>query len=256
MDKIASKQIDGVVDLSSFQQVSGRKQFNSGIITSNGAYSHYPVLGGGFLHFYASPDDAPQDGDYRIGISPATSKLEMERYEAGTWHLYCPQGCANNCLAYGTLILLPDGTQKPIEELQVGDMVATVSIKGMDTEKAGSWRTFRSSLFAPEPAATEITGIIKTRADHHYVINETLRITHDHPILVQHEGIYQFMTARELFTGEKMFHFLHGWVRIVTIERVDEPIRVANINVASRDTYFADNFLVHNLNNPSRTRSR
>ena len=48
MEKIAAKQVDGVVDLSSEQVVPGRKQFDGGVGSSPGQTGHYPLLVGGF----------------------------------------------------------------------------------------------------------------------------------------------------------------------------------------------------------------
>jgi hypothetical protein len=38
-----------------------------------------------------------------------------------------------------------------------------------------------------------------------------------------------------------------GLQEITSIERIDETVNVVNINVESQDTYFAENYLVHNL---------
>ena len=68
MEKIAAKQIDGVVDLVTEQQVTARKQFNGGVGASNGTSTHYPILKGGYLYWVVSPGGFPQEGDYRLGV--------------------------------------------------------------------------------------------------------------------------------------------------------------------------------------------
>jgi len=50
MEKIASKQVEGVVDLNSFQRIPARKEFLGGVGAGNGSTGHYPLLSGGFIY--------------------------------------------------------------------------------------------------------------------------------------------------------------------------------------------------------------
>jgi hypothetical protein len=61
MEKIAAKQIDGVVDLVTEQQVTARKQFDGGVGASNGTSTHYPILNGGYLYWVVSPGGNPEE---------------------------------------------------------------------------------------------------------------------------------------------------------------------------------------------------
>jgi hypothetical protein len=77
MEKIASKQVEGVVDLNSFQRIPARKEFLGGVGAGYGSTGHYPLLSGGFIYWVLDPDSEPQENDYRMGVSPDTRLLTL-----------------------------------------------------------------------------------------------------------------------------------------------------------------------------------
>jgi len=174
MEKIASKQVEGVVDLNSFQRIPARKEFLGGVGSGYGSTGHYPLLSGGFIYWVLDPDSEPQENDYRMGVSPDTRLLTLQVLKNRTWVNACLDGCSSTttsgggttdpgtggggtggggtgggCLVYGTLILLPDGSSKKIEDLELGDLVKTVSITGLDSEQEDAWKTFSTDMFTP-----------------------------------------------------------------------------------------------------------
>ena len=257
MDKIASKQIDGVVDLASVQSVSGRKQFNGGVGSNAGPSGHYPLLSGGYLYWVASPAGSVAENDYRMGVSPSSGLFVIQKMTGGVWTNICPEGCTGSttatggggggCLAYGTMVLLGDGSLKPVEELQIGEEVTSVSLAGLDSEQEDAWKSFSSATFAPIPSVSRIVGIQQAEFDHCYLLNGTLKATFEHPLLVRRNGLYLFMRTKDLVIGDDLFHYENGWVPLQGHQRLDGTVSVVNINVESQDTYFADSFLVHNL---------
>jgi hypothetical protein len=244
VEKIAAKQIDGVLDLTTVQEVLGRKQFSGGVGASNGASSHFPIMSGGYLYWVASPTRFPDSGDFRLGVHPGNA-LKFQVMQDGVWTNYCPPGCSStSCFTYGTRILMADGSLKLIEEVEIGDQVLNVSLAGLETSE---WQTFSAASFVPTSDTARITGVLRTTSSYHYRINKLLRITFEHPILVQRDQQFRFLPAEELQPGDFLFHYLQGWVELHTLERINQPTPVANIDIESRDTYFADLFLVHNL---------
>lgn len=257
MDKIASKQIDGVVDLSSVQTVSGRKQFNGGVGSGAGPSGHYPILSGGYLYWVTSPAGSVTENDYRMGVSAASGVFVIQKMTQGTWVNVCPDGCSSTssstggtgggCLAYGTMVLLGDGSLKAVENLQIGDEVTSLAIGGLDSSQEEAWKTFSTTDFLPVPSISRIVGIQQAEFTYHYVLNETLKITFEHPLLIQRAGIFRFVRAQDLVVGDALYHAENGWLPLESIQRIEGPIAVVNINVESQDTYFADYYLVHNL---------
>jgi hypothetical protein len=95
MEKIASKQVEGVVDLNSFQSIPARKQFDGGVGAGNGLTDHYPLLSGGFIYWVIDPHSEPQEKDYRMGVSPDTKLLTLQVLQNGTWVNTCLDGCSS-----------------------------------------------------------------------------------------------------------------------------------------------------------------
>lgn len=259
MEKIASKQIDGIVDLNSFQNIPARKQFEGGVGAGYGPTGHYPLLSAGYIYWVLNPAAQPQEGDFRMGISPSTSLLTLQKLQSGNWVTACLDGCStttsgggtggtgSGCLVYGTQVLLPNGSTKNIEDLEIGDLVKTVSIAGLDSESEDAWKTFSTIVFNPSEDNSVVAGIQKSQYSYYFLINEVLKITFEHPILCERTGVYCFLRAKDIFTGDKLFHYTLGWQEVISKERIDTTVNVVNINVESQDTYFAESFLVHNL---------
>jgi hypothetical protein len=257
MEKIAAKQIDGVVDLVTEQQVTARKQFNGGVGASNGTSTHYPILSGGYLYWVVSPGGFPQEGDYRLGVG-GNGALAFEIWQNSAWAPYCPPSCVpapSGCLLHGTQILMADGSQKAVENIQVGDLVTSVALTGLDSANENGWQTYQTSFFGPSPNTASVIGVLNSQFNAYYVINNKLRITFEHPVLIKRGQQYQFSRAENLVIGDELFHFVNGWTQLDSFELVNETVDVVNIHVETQDTYFADHFLVYSLSDPTSTKN-
>ena len=257
MEKIAAKQIDGVVDLVTEQQVTARKQFNGGVGASNGTSTHYPILSGGYLYWVVSPGGFPQEGDYRLGVG-GNGVLAFEIWQNSAWASYCPPSCVpaqSGCLLHGTYILMADGSQKTVENIQVGDLVTSVALAGLDSANENGWLTYQTSFFGPSPNTASVIGVLNSQFNAYYVINSKLRITFEHPVLIKRGQQYQFSRAENLVIGDELFHFINGWTQLDSFELVNETVDVVNIHVETQDTYFADHFLVYSLSDPTSTKN-
>ncbi len=271
MEKISSKQITGVVDLNSNQSISGRKDFLGGLTSSAGPTGHIPLIQDGYIYFVRNTNQVA-DGDFRLGVSSLSGLFCLQQLTSGLWSNVCLDGCTGStttggggtgggtgggdlgggggCLLYGTLVTLADGSTKLIEELELGDLVKTVSIEGLDSEVEDAWKIFTSSSFTSTPASSTVTGIQKAQFSYYFLINNLLKITFEHPVMVERSGEYQFLRAKDIIVGDKIYRQEETWVSVDSIERIDENVNVVNINVESQDTYFADGILVHNLVDP------
>lgn len=270
MEKIASKQVEGIVDLNSFQSIPARKQFEGGVGSGYGETGHYPLLSSGFLYWVLNPDGEPQEGDYRMGVNFKSRLLTLQVLQGGIWVPACLDGCSSTtnaggggtpvpidpgtgtgggggCLLYGTQVLLADGTSKNIEDLEIGEFVKTLSIEGLNSELEDAWKTFSTEIFSPTEDSSVVVAIQKSKFNFYFLINQELKITFEHPLLALRNGVYAFIRANDIVTGDKILHYTLGWQDVVSKERIDQTVNVVNINVESQDTYFAENILVHNL---------
>jgi predicted phage terminase large subunit-like protein len=143
-----------------------------------------------------------------------------------------PQFHGGWCLPAGTLILMPDGTQRPVESIQAGDMVQTRFGPRMVTASALSGNP--NQLAAIDCGATSLT------------------LTTDHPILVG----TRWIPAGELTEGDLVWAATSAQsplseplaLRQLAVRRVERlpNCPTYNLTVDGEHEYIANGIVVHN----------
>ena len=134
------------------------------------------------------------------------------------------------CFLPETRILKADGTEVPISSVQVGDKVLAFTAEG---------RTVR----------TRVRSLVRAEADQYVILQTdgvTLRVTIDHPFYV---GEGTFKTLEALKSGDTIL----AWdgrslteQKIVSLQKVQEPVHVFNLRTRRPHTFFAGHIAVHN----------
>ena len=136
-----------------------------------------------------------------------------------------PCSCGGGCFLAGTKITMADKTEKPIEAIQVGDMVLAYD------EKTGELKPDRVAV-VHEPVM----------AEGYLVVNETLKLTNVHPVLTS-SGWKEIGTLK---VGDKLIGADKKEVAIASIRNVPEPVKVYNFATNPYATYVAGGVIVHN----------
>jgi hypothetical protein len=84
MDQIKAKQVNGMVDQSSRQEILGEKTFKAPLIIDRLGETHHIVAIEGFLYWAQDPTRLNQDGNFRIGVVGTT--LQMQSFSDGRWN--------------------------------------------------------------------------------------------------------------------------------------------------------------------------
>ena len=163
---------------------------------------------------------------------------------------------------------MADGTIKNIEDVNVGDWVRAASVPGMplDFDEEDTWSEWTgtphgnppSSVWATAyydiqetnritPASASVQDIYFDYYENYYLINETLKVTYEHPFFVLRDGRYQFKTTVSLIPGDKLFKSNNEFETIESIEFINETLETVNLNVESLDVYFGAGYLMHNV---------
>lgn len=129
------------------------------------------------------------------------------------------------CFLPGTMITLADGTQKPIQDIAIGDEIKTIT----DPLRV-AYGTGR------------VVETFKHTVGGYLVINDTLRVTPEHRLYSNHS----WRTAGELQRGDWLLRADGTKEFITTIETVRDVVEVYNFSVEPQHTYLADGFYVHN----------
>jgi len=134
-------------------------------------------------------------------------------------------GGGGGCFLPGTEISLADGTTKPIERIEAGDMVL-------------AWDEASGEL-KPDAVRAVHDPIA---ADSYLIVNDLLRFTDTHPVLSHGEWV----KAGELRVGDALTAADGNLVAIESIRTVLGPVTVYNFAVNPYGTYVADGIVVHN----------
>ena len=87
--------------------------------------------------------------------------------------------------------------------------------------------------------------------ENYYLINETLKVTYEHPFFILRDGRYQFKTTVSLVPGDKLFKSNNEFETIESIEFINETLETVNMNVENLDVYFGGGYLMHNVHGKS-----
>jgi predicted lipid-binding transport protein (Tim44 family) len=134
------------------------------------------------------------------------------------------------CFLPDTPILRADGTQSPISEIRPGDELIAFTTSGEIV------RTTVRQVIIHEVNEYVIVGTEQT----------TLRVTREHPF---YTGDGTFKTLEALKIGDQIFALGDDGLReqrITSLETVQAPTRVYNLQTDQPNTYFANGIAVHN----------
>lgn len=136
------------------------------------------------------------------------------------------------CFAADTPILMADGSQKAISQIEVGDEIQTLKAENNS-----------------ERTTTQVTATHRVTVDGYLIINQDFKITPEHILLVN--GIWK--TAGEIRIGDKLITSTGEKQSVNSIEWVRGKFDVYNLTTAKYHTFIAHDIYVHNDKGDSRT---
>ena len=133
---------------------------------------------------------------------------------------------ANLCLLPGSLVIDGSYHLRLVEDIGIGETVTSLDS-----------RTGRDMT-------TVVTGVLRDHVrDHFYVVNDELRITNDHPVLVRTARAPYWTRVEDLTIGDR-FHSPAGEIAARSIRRIDHSAQTVNLETA------AESFLVAGSDGP------
>lgn len=196
----------------------------SGTLSNSGTYSMHTSTA------TVATSTTIKKGDYIFGengaiatvtaVNASTVSIRVTWRSCGEW----------TCLEKGTLITMADGSQKPIEDVQYGEM-----IMGYDFEKN-----------EPTPAVAMISdATVKSENNSYYLFSngEYLNCTDDHEIYNADKQCPVF--ARDLKEGDTCIGSNGEIIRVQAIHRYIGELGMKQFYqiISSNNTYFANNIL-------------
>ena len=161
-------------------------------------------------------------------------------------------GQAIACFLPGTMIRMADGTEKDIEDVNVGDEVLSVVIPNLPDEDLGYgiWKTFKSTgdMTNLEVSSATVEHIFYDYMNGYFNINDGLiKVTSEHDFWTYTENKkWEWYNPKQLTVGDKLLDYQGNLIEITSLEDVPGEVEVINFDVEPLDIYFAGGLLVHN----------
>jgi hypothetical protein len=162
---------------------------------------------------------------------------------------------SQNCLKEGTMIKMGDGSFKLIEELNVGDVLASYDIHQLDRhgdnhEYISTWSTVEFTYMESEAT---LVSIKETLHSGYYVFNGVLNSTESHHHIIFDGSEYRIKSTDEVVIGDCLIKSDGSMESIDTIEFIDEHVTVYQIDTEDFDVFVAEGYITHNSKLPSQT---
>jgi hypothetical protein len=151
----------------------------------------------------------------------------------------------SNCLGIGSLIKMADGSEIKVEDLRIGDSVASLNIKNSDT-----WNNYASLEFTPDPISTAVSYVESFKNDTYARINDNFNVSENHPLFVFRDNTYKFIAANRLLLTDKLITETGELIEIASVDIINEPMVVYLVSTDPSHIYIANGVVNHNKRAP------
>ena len=219
-------------------------------------YQDFSYVGGHTNFTTSKPNFDWYNGGPVSGAFNQDNVIRFDEFYGTTYDSYGGSGC----FALGTPITLINGSTAAIETLSNGDELLSAFIPDvpLDFDQEDTWKTwvgvpkmsgdkYDVQLLNETPISAHVFDIYFDYYDSYYLINNTLKVTWEHPFFVLRNGNYSFKQTQELEIGDKVLNSAFNFTTIQTKVLLNEALETVNLNVEPYDVYFAGNLLVHNV---------
>jgi hypothetical protein len=142
---------------------------------------------------------------------------------------------------------MSDGSTKLIENLEMGDVVMSLSIAGLDKNIEENWEIFATNDLQYTKSTSVVNRLIHGSYSWYYSINNgLLRVTYEHPILVKRNNEVIFLQVKNLIEGDLLLNNNDEFILIETIDIINESLNTVSLGIEEDDVYFGNGILVHN----------
>ncbi|MDQ6531284.1 hypothetical protein [Flavobacterium sp. LHD-85] len=156
------------------------------------------------------------------------------------------------CFVEGTLITLPDGSQKTIEALEINDLLLSSEIDTLnDTNDVTELYKWSCNYLSENRITAPITNIEPKIAYKTIILNNgLLEATPFHSQLIQREGTWKFIPIGEVVIGDNLYSLSKEIIPVTSVSVNLKERKVYPLTLSPSHTYFANGVLTHNIKPP------
>jgi hypothetical protein len=150
----------------------------------------------------------------------------------------------NSCLLVGTKILMYDGTEKLIEDLEIDDELYSPILHGL----TGVYHKYSlDSLDGIEFAKGKVKRVVFDFVTEYYSINKKYNATANHAIFAwkDKDKRFEWWQMKDLELGDKVVNTKLELEEVTTIEKIEKELEVVSVGLRKYNVFFADGYMNH-----------
>lgn len=162
-------------------------------------------------------------------------------------------GGGGGCFLYGSKLALTDGSERLIQQVNEGDNIIGLEIKGLPDSSSGTddFLKWSSDNMLAANTVVEVTNVTHGTFSYYFKINNELCATVEENLLVRRDKVWSFIRVRDIVVGDYLHHISGEARRIDSIDRIEARCETVSLNVETSDTFYVNGYLVHNLDRNS-----
>ena len=147
---------------------------------------------------------------------------------------------------HGTNLTLSDGTEKKVEDIEVGDVLKSFKDTNLDENATNPHLSWTSNTLENASHGTcTVQGINIVEAESFYIINTRLHVTGTHYILVLRGAEYSWKQVKDLQPGDYMIKDGLTLEKITSVQPFTNEVDVYTFDTETADSYIAEGVVVY-----------
>jgi hypothetical protein len=150
----------------------------------------------------------------------------------------------NACLLVGTKILMYDGTEKNIEDLEINDELYSPKLPGLEP----SYHDYKlDSLENVQFGKGMVKRVVFDFIKVYYTINKKYNATPTHAIFAwkDKDKRFEWWQMKDLEIGDKVVNPKLELEEVTSIKKIEKELEVVSIGLRKYNVFFADGYMNH-----------
>jgi len=116
---------------------------------------------------------------------------------------------------------MADGTFRLLEDIVIGDSVMSRIIPGLKDDETNV-DTWNAASMVGTPTSSIVTRLVNGSFKEYYLVNDMMKITYEHHVLIFRDGIYRFIPMINVIIGDYLWSAETGNVLIESKDLIVE----------------------------------
>ncbi len=150
----------------------------------------------------------------------------------------------NSCLLVGTKVLMYDGTEKNIEDLEINDEVYSPILPGLEA----SYHDYKlDNLDNIEFDKGKVKRVVFDFVTEYYSINKKYNATSTHGIFAMKgkDKRFEWWKVSDLELGDKVVNPKLELEEVTSIKKIEKELEVVSVGLKKYNVFFADGYMNH-----------